>query len=144
MNVSDILRSKGDKVLTVRPSETIKALAHRLRLESIGAMVVSQDGKLIEGIVSERDVAHGVAEHGASLPDLYVSSLMTKNVVTCSPDDSIADVAKIMTRRKVRHIPVQRKGVLVGLVSVGDIVKQRLDEMELEANVLRDYAIARQ
>ncbi|MCP5082366.1 MAG: CBS domain-containing protein [Alphaproteobacteria bacterium] len=144
MNVSDILQSKGDRVVTVRPSETIDVLAHRLKLEGIGAMVVSQDGKTIEGIVSERDVAHGLAEHGASLQGLCVSDLMTKNVVTCSPDDSIAEVAKIMTKRRVRHIPVQLDGVLVGLVSVGDVVKQRLNEMELEANVLRDYAIARQ
>ena len=144
MRVADILQSKGDKVVTVRPTETIDALAHRLRLEAIGAMVVSLDGKTISGIVSERDVTHGLADHGANLPGMHVSDLMTKNVVTCSPEDSVADIAKTMTRRRVRHLPVEQKGVLVGLVSVGDVVKQRLDEMELEANVLRDFAIARQ
>lgn len=144
MKVADILQSKGDKVVTVRPSETIDALTHRLRLEGIGAMVVSLDGKVIEGIVSERDVAHGLADHGTELPRMHVSDVMTRNVVTCSPDDSIADIAKTMTKRRVRHLPVQQRGELVGVVSVGDVVKQRLDEMELEANVLRDFAIARQ
>lgn len=144
MRVADILQSKGDKVVTVRPSETIDALAHRLRLEAIGAMVVSLDGKKISGIVSEKDVTHGLADHGSHLPGMLVSDLMTKNVVTCSPDDTVADIARTMTRRRVRHLPVEHKGELVGLVSVGDVVKQRLDEMELEANVLRDFAIARQ
>ncbi len=143
MKVADILRAKGNKVAAVRPTETIVNLAHRLKLEGIGAMVVSQDDKGLVGIVSERDVAHGLAEHGAGLLSLQVEALMTRNVVTCSPDDSIADIAKIMTARRVRHIPVQLNGQLVGMVSVGDVVKQRLEEVELEANVLRDYAIAR-
>lgn len=144
MRVADILQSKGNKVVTVRPSETIDALAHRLRLEAIGAMVVSLDGQKIDGIVSERDVTHGLADHGSNLPGMHVSDLMTRNVVTCSPDDTVASIAKTMTQRRVRHLPVEQNGALVGVVSVGDVVKQRLDEMELEANVLRDFAIARQ
>ena len=143
MDVASILKAKGDKVTTVRPSDTVHTLAQRLRLEGIGAMVVSTDGCTIEGIVSERDVAHGLAEHGAGLLDRDVAAIMTRNVTTCSPDDTIADVARVMTSRRVRHLPVQRSGKLVGIVSVGDVVKQRLDEMEMETNVLRDYAIAR-
>ena len=143
MKVADILSAKGNKVMTVRETETIVMLAHRLKLERVGAMIVSQDGKTIDGIISERDVAHGLAEHGAELPELRVSRLMTRGVATCSPNDSIADIARIMTRCRVRHLPVQENGELVGVVSVGDVVKHRLDEMAMEANVLRDYAIAR-
>ena len=143
MKVSDILRVKGNAVKTVRPTETIVTLTHRLKLEGVGAMIVSQDGRTIDGIISERDVAHGLAEHGADLMDLHVSDLMTRAVTTCSPDDTIADIAKVMTRRRVRHLPVKANGELVGVVSVGDVVKHRFDEMEMEANVLRDYAISR-
>lgn len=144
MKVSDILKAKGNKVMTVRPTETIAALVKRLKIGNVGAMVVSEDGRKIEGIISERDVAHALARHGNELPHMQVSSLMTTAVVTCSPDDSIADIARIMTTRRVRHVPVQANSELAGMVSVGDVVKHRLDEMEMEANVLRDYAIARQ
>jgi len=144
VKVADILSAKGSKVMTVRPTDTIVTLAHRLKLERVGAMIVSRDGKTIDGIISERDVTHGLATHGAELSGLLVSNLMTREVVTCSPDDSIAEIARIMTRHRVRHIPVQEKGELVGVVSVGDVVKHRLDEMEMEVNVMRDYAIAHQ
>jgi CBS domain-containing protein len=143
VKVSDILRNKGNHVMSVRPTETVSTLSHRLRLEGVGAMVVSSDGRTIEGIISERDVARGVADHGAALGDITVAELMTRSVVSCSPDDMIADIARIMTQRRVRHLPVESKGELVGMVSIGDVVKHRLDEMQLEANVLRDYAIAR-
>ena len=144
MKVADILSVKGNKAMTVRPTDTIVTLAHRLKLERVGAMIVSTDGKSIDGIISERDVAHGLAAHGAELSDLLVSDLMTREVVACSPSDSISEIARIMTQRRVRHLPVQEKGVLVGVVSVGDVVKHRLDEMEMEVNVMRDYAIAHQ
>lgn len=143
MKVADILSAKGNHVMSVRPTETIVLLAHRLRAEQVGAMIVSTDGKTIDGIISERDVTRGVAEHGGNVSNLHVSDLMTRGVVTCSPNDMIADIAKIMTRRRVRHIPVQDNGELIGIISIGDVVKHRLDEVELEANVLRDYAIAR-
>ncbi|MEZ5813024.1 MAG: CBS domain-containing protein [Rhizobiaceae bacterium] len=143
MKVADILSEKGDRVVTVRPGESIANLTQRLRLEGVGAMIVSEDGERIDGIISERDVAHGLAEHGAAILDMNVANLMTRSVVTCKPDDTIADISRVMTRRRVRHLPVQSAGRLAGVVSVGDVVKHRLDEMELEANVLRDYAIAR-
>jgi len=144
VKVADILRAKGSAVMTVRPTDTIVMLAHRLKLERVGAMIVSRDGETIDGIISERDITHGISEHGAELPGLQVADLMTKAVVTCSPDDTIADIARIMTGRRVRHLPVKEHGRLAGVVSVGDVVKHRIDEMEMEANVLRDYAIARQ
>ncbi len=142
MKVAEILKIKGHAVMTVRPAETIKLLTHRLRLKNVGAMIVSENGSSIDGIISERDVAHGLAEHGNTMLDMPVAELMTRAVVTCTSDDSIADVAKIMTQRRIRHLPVQDGTKLVGVISVGDVVKHRLDEMELEAHVLRDYVIA--
>jgi CBS domain-containing protein len=143
MKVLDILRVKGSSVVTVPPNTTLLTLVHRLKLERVGAIVVSQDGKTVDGIISERDVAWGLAEHGADLLNLRVADLMTKSVLTCSPDDTITSIARIMTERRLRHLPVLLKGELVGVVSIGDVVKHRLDEMQLEANVLRDYATAR-
>jgi CBS domain-containing protein len=143
MKVAEILSAKSSKIGIILPAETIATLANRLRAERVGAMIVSEDGKTIDGIISERDVSHGVAEHGAKLPALLVSDLMTRGVITCSPDDLITAVARKMTRHRVRHLPVQDAGELVGIVSIGDVIKHRLSEMELEVNVLRDYAIAR-
>ncbi len=143
MKVADILSAKGSHVMSVRPTETIVLLAHRLRAEQVGAMVVSENGRTIDGIISERDVTRGVAEHAGNIANLNVSDLMTRGVISCSPGDMIADIARIMTRRRVRHLPVQNNSELTGIISIGDVVKYRLDEMELEANVLRDYAIAR-
>jgi CBS domain-containing protein len=143
MKVLDILRVKGSSVVTVPPNTTLLTLVHRLKLERVGAIVVSQDGKTVDGIISERDVAWGLAEHGADLLNLRVADLMTKSVLTCSPDDTITSIARMMTERRLRHLPVLLKGELVGVVSIGDVVKHRLDEMQLEANVLRDYATAR-
>ena len=142
MRVAEILKSKDPVILSVRPTETIQQLAQRLRMERVGAMIVSSDGVKIQGIISERDVAHGLAEHGSSVLELQVEQLMTRSVVTCKPDDSISHIAKVMTERRIRHLPVEEGGRLVGIVSVGDVVKQRMDELQLEANVLRDYAVA--
>ncbi len=140
MKVVDILQAKGHKVVTILPSATLATLAKLLKLERVGAIIVSHDGKTIDGIISERDVAWGLAEHGADLLDAHVADLMTKSVVTCSPDDTIASIARIMTERRLRHVPVQVNGELVGVVSIGDVVKHRVNELQLEANVLRDYA----
>lgn len=142
MKVSEILRAKGSDVMTVRPSETVDTLAHRLRMARVGALVVSQDGKKIDGIVSERDIVHAIAEHGTSAVSKTVSDLMTHRVTTCAPDERISAVAKMMTVNRIRHVPVVDQGSLVGIVSLGDVVKHRLDEIQLEADVLRDIAIA--
>ena len=144
MRVSEILNAKGASVTTVRPHETIDALTHRLRLEKIGSAVVSADGARIDGIISERDVVRGLAEHREALLAMTVSDLMTASVATCGPDDSVKDVMRTMTQRRIRHLPVTEAGRLVGIVSIGDVVKNRLDDMELEANVLRDSLIAHQ
>jgi len=142
MRVSDILETKGREVMTVDPSDTIRNLAQLLKTKNVGAMIVSENGSSVDGIVSERDIAYGFATHGIELADQLVEDIMSKAVVTCSSDDAIAYVANIMTKKRIRHIPVEESGMLVGVISVGDVVKHRLDEMQLEANVLRDYAIA--
>ena len=142
MKVADILRIKGSDVKTVRPDETAIALSHKLRTEHIGAMVVSDDGKSIDGIISERDLAHALVTHGSQLPQIAVSKLMTKVVIVCSPEDSINEVIKLMTLQRIRHLPVKDGDELVGIISIGDVLKHRLGELQLEANVLRDYAVA--
>jgi CBS domain-containing protein/beta-phosphoglucomutase-like phosphatase (HAD superfamily) len=143
MKVANILQAKGSSVKTIPASASVRELSQRLKADAVGAMVVVTDGGRLAGIISERDVARGLAEHGAALPGLAVSQLMTKTVVTCVPEDSIAGISKIMTQRRIRHLPVLVNGELAGLVSIGDVVKFRMDEMQLEANVLRDYAIAK-
>ena len=143
MKVANILQTKGSSVKTITADATVRELSRQLKSDSIGAVVVVSPGGRLAGIISERDVARGLADHGAALPALPVSELMTNGVVTCAPDDSIANISKIMTQRRIRHLPVLEAGELVGLVSIGDVLKYRLDEVQLEANVLRDYAIAR-
>jgi CBS domain-containing protein len=144
MHVADILKTKGTKVVTVRPDLSIEHLAQRLRMEGIGAAVVSQDGASVDGIISERDIVRALAEHGAGgLTAKTVADLMTRAVVTCSPDDTISHVSNVMTRQRIRHLPVTEGSRLAGMVSIGDVVRHRLDELELETNVLRDYAVSR-
>jgi CBS domain-containing protein len=105
MHVADILRTKGTAVVTVRPDLTIEHLAQRLRMERIGAAIVSESGTSVDGIISERDLVRALAEHGAETLAMTVADLMTKGVVTCAPDDTIAHVAKLMTQRRIRHVP---------------------------------------
>ena len=142
MKVADILRIKGSVVKTVPPHETALLLSGQMRAEQIGALVVSRVGNSIEGIVSERDLAYGLATYLERLPTIAVSQLMTKVVAVCSPDDSITDVMKLMTIRRIRHVPVKDGDRLVGIVSIGDVLKHRLGELQAEADILRDYAVA--
>jgi CBS domain-containing protein len=142
MKVAEILKQKGQNVISVRPTESIETLSHRLRLARIGAMVVLGEGGALDGIISERDVIHGIAEHGASCLELTVADLMTQRVITCTPEDSVTRIARQMTENRIRHLPVVVGTKLVGVVSVGDVVKNRLEEMSLEASVLRDLAAA--
>ena len=142
MYVADILSIKGSSVTTVDAKASALTVAKRLRQERIGAMIVTNDGSSIEGIISERDLAYGLAMHAANLPEVAASELMTKSVVTCSPRETIGQIAKVMTQQRIRHLPVTDGRHLVGIVTIGDILKHRLEEVQLEANVLRDYAIA--
>ena len=137
LQVRDVLRDKGDAVKSVNPTDTVQFLAHRLLTENVGAMVVIGDTGAFEGIVSERDLACGVAAHGAAVLEMPVSAIMTRAVITCAPTDSIYNVAKVMTARRIRHLPVAQGTTLVGLVSIGDVLNRRLEEVRYEASVLR-------
>ncbi len=139
MNVESILRGKGSKVITVKPDTTVAEVAHALRKAAIGAAIVSEDGRSVLGIISERDIVTGLADpvRSGSLLDGPASALMTRNVVTCTPEDSVQTCMSLMTERRCRHLPVLRDGVLAGVVSIGDLVKHRLDELEKEAGFLR-------
>jgi CBS domain-containing protein len=143
VNVDGILRTKGATVVTIRPDETIADLVRGLREERIGAMVVSEDGRSVLGIISERDVVRGLADRGSRVLDAPVADLMTRDVIACSPRDTVKQVMSEMTRRRIRHLPVVADGVLCGIVSIGDVVKNRLEEMETETNVLREVYIGR-
>ncbi|HEX6843160.1 MAG TPA: CBS domain-containing protein [Stellaceae bacterium] len=139
MNVETILRNKGGAVATIASHATIRDAAALLRRERIGALVVSSGGNKVEGILSERDIVHGLADRGTALLDMTVDALMTRRVFTCTPHDSVGDLMAMMTERRIRHIPVMTDGMLVGIVSIGDVVKHRLDEMEYETSSLRSF-----
>jgi CBS domain-containing protein len=139
VQISQLLRHKGREVATVDGSESVRAALGLLAEKGIGALVVSSDGRRIDGIVSERDVARGLHSHGAGLLAEPVSSVMTAQVHTCSPHMSVHDLARTMTDHRVRHVPVVEDGELVGIVSIGDVVKARLDELEEERKQLVDY-----
>jgi CBS domain-containing protein len=139
MNVDAILKTKGDAVITIPPTATIAEAVTLLCQKRIGALVVSANGTEPQGILSERDIVHGLGREGAALLERRVEDLMTKTVVTCAPQDRVADLMALMTERRIRHIPVLRNGKLAGLVSIGDVVKNRLDEIELETTSLKAY-----
>lgn len=143
MKVSDILKAKGSAIKTIEANATMRALAHTFRKEQIGALLVLDDKGGLQGIISERDLARGIDEFGVDLPQMRVSNLMTRSVVTCAPDDRVSAVANIMTQRRIRHLPVVVDSKVVGLISIGDVLKHRLDEVQLEASVLRDVARSR-
>ena len=143
MNVDGILRAKGATVVTIRPDATVRDLVQGLREERIGAMVVSADGRTVLGIISERDVVRGLAERGPRILEAPVAELMTRDVVSCTPGEAVKQVMAEMTRRRIRHLPVVADGVLCGIISIGDVVKNRLEEMETETNVLREVYIGR-
>lgn len=140
MKISDVLRSKGKGVITVRPDETVSGLLALLAEHRIGACVVSSDGSRVDGIVSERDVVRHLHSTGTAVLGGPVSAIMTGEVTTGAAGDDIADLAAIMTEQRIRHVPVlDEEGVLVAIVSIGDVVKHRLSELQSERDQLRDY-----
>jgi CBS domain-containing protein len=139
VQISQLLRRKGHEVATIDGSESVRAALGLLAEKGIGALVVSADGRRIDGIVSERDVARGLHERGAGLLAEPVSSVMTAQVHTCPPEASVHDLAQTMTDHRVRHVPVVEHGELIGIVSIGDVVKARLDELEEERKHMVDY-----
>ena len=139
MFVKQILASKGSDIVTIGPSTKIADIAGLMRDKRIGAVIVLDDNAHITGIVSERDVTRGLADHGADVLSMTADRIMTAEVVTCRPDDGVADLMKKMTAGRFRHLPVVSEGKMMGIVSIGDIVKFRLEELESEASQLQDY-----
>ena len=142
MSVGEILKAKGVEVTTIQSDASVADAIERLRDERIGALVVSGDGRTIEGVLSERDIIVGLADHREALLGMKVRDLMTTSVATCSPEDGVEKVMLEMTELRARHFPVVDGERLVGIVSIGDVVKNRLDEVQLEKSVLRDTYIA--
>jgi CBS domain-containing protein len=139
MLIAQILAGKGSEVVSTRPEATIAEVAGLLKEKRIGAVVVTNaDGRLC-GIISERDLARGLASYGSKLLDMKVGGLMTSDVVTCSPDDGIETLMQTMTEGRFRHLPVVKDGELTGIISIGDVVKHRLKELEAETHMLQDY-----
>ena len=143
MKVQAMLDAKGSKVVTTRPYATVATVIGMLKLEGIGALVVTGEAGRLVGIISERDIVRGLVTHGDELLKLPASELMTRSVKTCSPGNNIKDVMAKMTHSRVRHLPVLDQGRLCGIISIGDVVKNRLDELEMETSVLRDYISGR-
>ena len=139
MNVEAILRTKGPAVATIGPEQTVGAAVNELISRNIGALVVSGNGESVDGIISERDIVHALATRGIDLLSLTVAEVMTHPVVTCDPEDSIEQLMAEMTNRRIRHFPVVQESRLCGIVSIGDVVKSRLDEVEYEARSLRSF-----
>jgi CBS domain-containing protein len=140
MNVSAILAEKGDDVVTIRPTAVLSEAAAALRDRRIGALVVSDDGQRITGILSERDVVLALAGHGARALGRTVASAMSPDVVTCGLEDAVETLMAQMTERRIRHLPViDADGALRGIVSIGDVVKSRLAQLQSENQALHDY-----
>jgi len=140
VNVQSILGTKGAAVVTITDGVSLADAAMTLRDKSIGALVVSNDGQHIDGILSERDVVRALANHGASVLGRPVSSAMSKDVVTCRADDAVESLMLSMTERRIRHLPVvDDDGLLGGVISIGDVVKARLGQLEAENQQLYDY-----
>ena len=139
MLIASLVRAKGTFVATIEPERTVAQLLVSLDHHNVGALVVSADGEHIDGVVSERDVARHLAREGASVLERAVSLIMTRNVRTCSPHDRVEDLMLTMTRQRIRHVPVVDEERLVGIVSIGDVVKSRVDELQGEHDDLVNY-----
>ena len=139
MRISDVLRVKGTQVVTVTPDTTVRRLLAVLAEHRIGAVVVSRDGTSVDGIASERDIARALAERGAAVMSEPVTAIYTAEVYTVTPQTSLEDVMRMMTVHRVRHAPVVVDGGVRGIVSIGDVVKNRIDELETERAALTDY-----
>ena len=142
VKISEVLQSKGSTTLTIKPTDSVGTLSAHLKNKKIGAMVVSEDGKTVAGIISERDVAYALAEHQGDLHALPVSSLMTTKVVTCSPDDTLTDATKKMSELRIRHLPVSDGDKLVGIISMRDIMVHRLDQIQRSTKLVGGLVVA--
>lgn len=138
MKISDILHTKGSEIVTIRPEATIKDLLRILADHNIGAVVVSSDGQSLDGIVSERDVVRTIVDRDA-FGEISVREIMTTDVHTCDPDTPLDNLRSEMTERRIRHVPVVVDGQLAGIVSIGDVVKSAIGQLEFERDQLNNY-----
>ena len=144
MSIESILRRKGTDVTTIAPEASIKRAADWLCAKNIGALVVVTSENAVLGLISEREIVHAFSRYGETAGSMSVKEIMQYGVTAVSPDESVTRVMNLMTHHRVRHMPVLRGGRLAGIISIGDVVKHRLDDLELETNVLRDaYNAAR-
>lgn len=141
MLISDVLRGKGNQVVTVTPDTPVRQLLAVLAEHRIGAAVVSRDGVSVDGIVSERDVVRAIAQGGDAVFTRPVTDIHTAEVHTCTPDARVEDLMRLMSRHRFRHVPVVLDGRLQGMISIGDVVKNRIDELESERSALTDYIV---
>jgi CBS domain-containing protein len=141
MTVDAIIKRKGQNVVTTAPTTTIKAAAELMREKNIAALLV-MSGETTLGIVTERDIVRAFAREGGAIAGKPVQDIMTKKLITGTPGDSVKHVMEIMTNKRIRHFPVYRDGKLAGLISIGDVVRHRVQDLELEKNVLRDAYIS--
>ena len=137
--VSDLIKEKGAGVITTRPATTVAEAADIIASKRIGAVVVTELGDKVVGIISERDIVNGLSKSGANLLKLPVSDVMTRDVFTCATTEDVNQLRREMTTRRARHIPIVEDHKLIGIISIGDIVKNRLDELEDETQQMRDY-----
>jgi CBS domain-containing protein len=137
--VSTVVQHKGERVVTVTPQQTIASVVQVLNANRIGAApVISKEGRVV-GMISERDIIRGLAQHAGELLTLPADRLMTREVTTCSLEDRLVDIMEVMTLQRIRHLPVIREGALHGIISIGDVVKQRLEEVQSEVEDLQRY-----
>ena len=139
MLVSDLIKEKGAGVVTTRPATTVAQAADIIANKRIGAVVVTEIDNKVVGIISERDIVNGLSKSGANLLTLPVSDVMTRDVFTCATTEDVNQLRREMTSRRARHIPIVEDEKLIGIISIGDIVKNRLDELEDETQQMRDY-----
>jgi CBS domain-containing protein len=139
MSVAAILQGKPERLIGLPDSKSLADAAKLLTQEKIGALVVRNAGGDMIGIVSERDIVRAIAHEGVGVLERPVSTIMTRDVICCTPTDSVAEVMGMMTARRFRHLPVKSNGKLIGMVSIGDVVKARVEEAEGEAAQLREY-----
>ena len=141
MSVESILRQKGADVATIAPDASVKRAADWLHAKNIGSLVVTS-GNAVVGLISEREIVHAIARYGEAATSMPVSEIMRHGVITVSPAETVSHAMNLMTRHRVRHMPVVHDGKLAGIISIGDVVKHRVDDLELETHVLRDAHIA--
>ncbi|HEX6859769.1 MAG TPA: CBS domain-containing protein [Caulobacteraceae bacterium] len=142
MLVSQILKDKGDMVFTAAPDETMAAVAGQLHARRVGAIVVVSDGGEVVGIISERDIVRALAKDGPASLDQTIDCCMTRDVIFATPGETVDSLLSRMTDRRIRHLPVVRDGRLAGIVSIGDLVKWKINEVEAEADGLKQYIAA--